>query len=87
MGLSSCFELSSLGGVVSLQMERLCFLESPSVAVNALSTTVLEHEHAPLYRPLQSQAGFWVAVKELKLSYYIGETLLFIIHTHYGNSI
>ena len=30
----------------------------------------------------------WVAVKELKLSYYIGETLLFAIHiyiyTHYG---
>ena len=30
---------------------------------------------------------FWVAVKELKLSYYIGETLLFTIHTHYGNLI
>ena len=29
----------------------------------------------------------WVAVKELKLSYYIGETLLFTIHTHYGNLI
>ena len=27
----------------------------------------------------------WVAVKELKLSYYIGETLLFTIYTHYGN--
>ena len=27
----------------------------------------------------------WVAVKELKLSYYTGETLLFIIYTHYGN--
>ena len=24
-------------------------------------------------------------VKELKLSYYIGETLLFTIYTHYGN--
>ena len=30
---------------------------------------------------------FWVAVKELKLSYYIGETLLFTIYTHYGNLI
>ena len=30
-------------------------------------------------------AGFWVAVKELNLSYYIGETLLFTIYTHYGN--
>ena len=32
-------------------------------------------------------AEFWVAVKELKLSYYIGETLLFTIYTHYGNLI
>ena len=32
--------------------------------------------------------GFdWVAVKELKLSYYIGETLLFTIYTHPGNLI
>ena len=29
----------------------------------------------------------WVAVKELKLSYYIGETLLFTIYTHCGNLI
>ena len=29
----------------------------------------------------------WVAVKELKLSYHIGETLLFTIYTHYGNLI
>ena len=29
----------------------------------------------------------WVAVKELKLSYYIGETLFFTIFTHYGNLI
>ena len=29
----------------------------------------------------------WVAVNELKLSYYIGETLLFTIYTHYGNLI
>ena len=27
----------------------------------------------------------WVAVKELKLSYYIRDTLLFSIYTHYGN--
>ena len=31
--------------------------------------------------------GYWVAVKELKLSYYIGETLLFTIYTQYGNLI
>ena len=29
----------------------------------------------------------WVAVKELSLSYYIGETLLFTRYTHYGNLI
>ena len=29
----------------------------------------------------------WVAVKGFKLSYYIGETLLFTIYTHYGNLI
>ena len=29
----------------------------------------------------------WVAVKELRLSYYIRETLLFTIYTHYGNLI
>ena len=29
----------------------------------------------------------WVAVKELRLSYYIGETLLFTIYTHHGNLI
>ena len=27
----------------------------------------------------------WVAVKGLKLSYYIGETLLFTVYNHYGN--
>ena len=31
--------------------------------------------------------NYRVAVKELKLSYYIGETLLFAIYTHYGNLI
>ena len=30
---------------------------------------------------------YWVAVRELKVSYYIGETLLFTIYTHYGNLI
>ena len=29
----------------------------------------------------------WVAVKELNLSYYIGETLLFTVYTQYGNLI
>ena len=30
---------------------------------------------------------FWGAVKELKLSYHIGETLSFTIYTQYGNLI
>ena len=37
----------------------------------------------------RNHGSTWVAVKELKLSYYIGETLIFNIHiyiyTHYGN--
>ena len=33
------------------------------------------------------RACSWVAVKELNLSYYIGESLLFTIYTHYGNLI
>ena len=28
---------------------------------------------------------YWAAVKELQLRYYIGETLLFTMYTHYGN--
>ena len=34
-----------------------------------------------------SSESNWVDVKELNLSYYIGETLLFTIYTHYGNLI
>ena len=33
----------------------------------------------------QIWASLWVAVKELKLSYYIGGTLLCTMYTHYGN--
>ena len=29
----------------------------------------------------------WVAVKEFKLRYYIGETIVFTMHTHHGNLI
>ena len=35
----------------------------------------------------QIEGYCWVAVKELKLSYDIGETLLFTIYTQYGNLI
>ena len=37
--------------------------------------------------PLGQTGKDWVAVKELNLSYYIGETLLFTIYTQYGNLI
>ena len=37
--------------------------------------------------PLPMMAIDWVAVKEFKVSYYIGETLSFIIYTHHGNLI
>ena len=36
---------------------------------------------------LLEECVIWVAVKELKLSYYIGETLFFTICTHSGNLI
>ena len=39
------------------------------------------------YKTLGPHPKNWVAVKELKLSYHIGETLLFTIYTHYGNLI
>ena len=35
----------------------------------------------------QMEAGGIQVFKELKLSYYIGETLLFTICAHYGNLI
>ena len=46
--------------------------------INLISTIIHTQENCAL---------FWVAVKELNLSYYIGETLLFTIYTHYGNLI
>ena len=33
------------------------------------------------------ESVLWVAVKELNLSYYIGETLSLTVYTHYGNLI
>ena len=36
---------------------------------------------------IQATTVPWVAVKELKLSYFLGETLLFTMYTHYGNLI
>ena len=44
--------------------------------------TLMESSELPLARVVA-----WVAVKELKLSHYFGETLLFTIYSHYGNLI
>ena len=38
-------------------------------------------------KPQRLKTFIWVAVKELELSYYIGEALLFTAYTHYGNLI
>ena len=35
----------------------------------------------------EMETGGNIGIKELKLSYYIGETLLFTIYTHYGNLV
>ena len=47
----------------------------------------LATDRAPRAQQGHGHAGNWVAVKELKLSYYVGETLLFTTYTHYGNLI
>ena len=45
-------------------------------------------DHGEIMRlPTVLEQLFWAAVKELNLSYYIGETLLFTMYTHYGNLI
>ena len=40
-----------------------------------------------LYIPIALCGLDWVAVKELKSSYNIGETISVTIHAHYGNFI
>ena len=45
-----------------------------------IGTTVGLHSKAHCQQSIS-----WVAVKELKVKYYIGGTLLFTIYTHYGN--
>ena len=69
-------------GLVVLQARRVCNKvdEQANHLPVLLSCRLLQRVCA---------AKSWVAVKELKLSYYIGETLLFTlyIYTHYGNLI
>ena len=57
-----------------------CFAASAQVKVQQAELTREEQLGNVLRK-------YWAAVKELKLSYYIGETLLFPIYTHYGNLI
>ena len=46
-----------------------------------------EFQNWPASGSLDLKKINWVAVKGLKLSYYIGETLLFTIYTHSDNLI
>ena len=68
----------------------LLFFTITSYAINHLSCGQLAAY--PSLDPLLEAYALgrrnnWAAVKELNSSYYIGETLLFTIYTHYGNSI
>ena len=50
----------------------------------ASESLCLKQQQAPSPTP-SLEGPTWVAVKELNVSYYIGETLLFTISTYYGN--
>ena len=57
----------------------LVLLTAPAILPHVGSPTVREDY---LIQVLRETKTNWVAVKELNLSYYIGETLLFTIYTH-----
>ena len=59
---------------------------SRSCSGTALTHAKLAHGEGGLHSTLPAPS-VWVADKELNLSYYIGETRLFTIYTHYGNLI
>ena len=68
-------------------------LESQSTMTQLLESAPVERcnlavDKTGLEEPLKKLGCcYWVAVKELKLIYYIGDTLLFTIYTHYGNLV
>ena len=66
---------------------RSSFFENPQnkALIFWNSNAACANTYVTLYNPYIPLN--WVAVKELKLSYYSGETLLFTIYTHYGNLI
>ena len=66
-------------GITTLVVGKAVTRDGKPLGTLLARKLLLEHlGHALLY---------WVAVKKLKLSYCIGETLLFTIYTHYGNLI
>ena len=71
------------------------WLQSVQLIYQAVQPCFCNPRHSEAISPSSAESGnkvfktclHWVAVKELKLNYYIGETLLFTIYTHYGNLI
>ena len=60
---------------------------SPHTEQNVLPPPHIKFPLKYIRSVVRNASILWVAVKELKLSYYIEETLLFTIYTHYGNLI
>ena len=67
----------------------ICFFEGAmkGLAVHRPDYSRPDSEGILLERTGCLTGSNWVAVKELELSYYIGETLLFTTYTHYDNLI
>ena len=72
-------------------MEAHVLLKGPALPKQILSPQTPKPKPKPSSPVKQSpkslDTSYWVAVKELNLSYYIGETPLFTIYTHYDNLI
>ena len=63
-------------------------IRTPTIPLQSFCIPNLKFLHVLNLKPSTRSSKspyFWVAVKEFKLSYYIGETLLFTIYTHCGN--
>ena len=96
--LQTSMAVTCRDGVVLQETSRLkheaCqFLPTPSARGARIFTTARSVNKpstckVALPPPLVKQfTGLLLTVKELNLSYYIGETLLVTIYTHYGNFI
>ena len=62
-------------------------IDAPTDYGNYQTTTSYAARVFEIITPGPTPSVIWVAVKELNSSYYIRETLLFTIYTHYGNLI